>query len=93
MGWVPGPLFVLSIAIFAYWINWVGQGREADGVEDLDHDHVGNEWNTDVRNKYAIQIGCEPNFAEYPECENLYDASTKEWRPPRASPMQLGSPP
>ena len=79
VGWVPGPLFVLSVSIFGYWINWTWQGEEVEEVEGIDGDAYGNEWSIDVRNRYAMQIECAPNFVEYPQCEGLYNPEDGSW--------------
>jgi len=74
--WLPGPLFLLSVTLFIYWIAWALEGKSK--VEDGDSG-PGNEWSIDVRNRYAQQIYCAPNFEEYPHCESLYDKDTNTW--------------
>ncbi|GMI02205.1 hypothetical protein TrVE_jg7881, partial [Triparma verrucosa] len=78
VGWLPGPLFLLSISIFGYWLNWTWKGKEKEEI-DVGGDSIGNEWSLDIRNKYAMEIGCAPNFEEYPECEELYNKDTLKW--------------
>ena len=56
VGWLPGPLFFLSISIFGYWLNWTWKGKEKEEI-DVGGDSVGNEWSLDIRNKYAMEIG------------------------------------
>jgi hypothetical protein len=74
--WLPGPLFLLSLSIFAYWIHWTWSGATGQELSGAGT----NEWSIDVRNRYAQDIRCQPNFADYPECESLYDKATHEWR-------------
>lgn len=69
--WLPGPLFILSLGVLAYWIRWTWGGH-------LKEDE-GNEWSIKVRNDYAIQCQCPPNFADYPECEANFDPNSMTW--------------
>jgi len=77
VSWLPGPLFLLSVTLFMYWIGWTLGGKSK--VEDGDAG-PGNQWSEEVRNRYAQQIICPPNFEEYPECEGLYIPETNSWK-------------
>jgi hypothetical protein len=77
VSWLPGPLFLLSVVQFSQWLIWTLGGKSK--VDDGDAG-PGNAWSITIRNRYAQQIYCPPNFEEYPHCEGFYDKETNEWQ-------------
>lgn len=57
ISWLSGPLFLEAVLIFACWITWT-----------LYQD--ANEWNFIISISDAQSSGCEPNFVDYPDCQN-----------------------
>ncbi len=57
VSWLSGPLLFISLLTAASFIAWIC----------LDYD---NEWNSVTRVEAAIRTGCEPNYNEYPNCQN-----------------------
>ena len=74
--YLPGPLFFLSIGVFIYWINWTFEGHD---VVNVTKNSRGNEWSLHLRNTYAHEVNCLPNFEEYPHCEKYYNAKDNSW--------------
>ena len=67
VGWLPGPLFLLSIVIFVYWLTWTAKGNSNNG------------WSVRLRNEYATQVGCAPNFDDHPECKRYYHGDEEDY--------------
>lgn len=57
VSWLSGPLFFVSLLTVLLWLIWTFLRDE-------------NEWNEVTRLEAAEETGCEPNFEEYPECQN-----------------------
>eukprot|EP00567_Pseudictyota_dubia_P016077 CAMPEP_0197436476 /NCGR_PEP_ID=MMETSP1175-20131217/3917_1 /TAXON_ID=1003142 /ORGANISM="Triceratium dubium, Strain CCMP147" /LENGTH=900 /DNA_ID=CAMNT_0042965775 /DNA_START=350 /DNA_END=3052 /DNA_ORIENTATION=+ len=57
VSWLSGPLFFVSLLTVLLWLIWTFLRDE-------------NEWNEVTRLEAAEETGCEPNFEEYPDCQN-----------------------
>mmetsp|Transcript_20778 Transcript_20778/g.60442 ORF Transcript_20778/g.60442 Transcript_20778/m.60442 type:complete len:916 (-) Transcript_20778:1865-4612(-) len=57
VSWLSGPLFFVSLLTVMVWLIWTFLRDE-------------NEWNEVTRLEAAEETGCEPNFEDYPECQN-----------------------
>lgn len=57
VSWLSGPLFFVSLLTVMLWLIWTFLRDE-------------NEWNEVTRLEAAEETGCEPNFEDYPACQN-----------------------
>jgi len=63
VSWLPGPLFILALTWFVWWLVWCLSGSP-------------HEWTPANRNRIAFGIRCPPNFDSFPKCENHYVGKT-----------------
>jgi len=56
VSWLGGPLFFMSLVNFLIWLIWTFWEDE-------------HEWNKVTQLAIAEDLGCEPDFETYPECE------------------------
>ena len=58
VSWLTLPLFFIGFATGIVWLVWTFLRDE-------------NEWNNVTQISGAEEVGCEPNFEVYPECEDV----------------------
>lgn len=55
--WLSGPLLLLSMLVFTSWIVWILWDEK-------------NEWNPTIGLSEADDSGCDPDFEQYPDCQD-----------------------